>query len=146
VNAEVAERSDHGGQTAAARRWTAVVASSDDAILTKSSEGVITGWNAAAAELYGYAADEAVGRSIAMLIPPERAGEELRLLERVMRGERVRHYETVRVRKDGRPVEVSLSISPVRGADGAIEEVSVWSRARSPGSVAPSGNGHDCRP
>ena len=112
----------------AQRRFAAVVASSSDAILTKSPHGAITSWNAAAERLYGYTADEVLGRPISILIPAARSGEELRILRRVMGGERIEHYETERVRKDGRELIVSLSISPVRDADGAIVEAAVIAR------------------
>src|SRR4051794_33141437 len=112
----------------AQRRLAAVVASSSDAILTKSSRGVITSWNAAAEGLYGYSAAEAIGRPISMLIPASRRGEERQILQRVMGGERVEHYETDRVRKDGREIIVSLSVSPVPDADGAIVEAAVIAR------------------
>jgi PAS domain S-box-containing protein len=110
------------------RRLAAIVASASDAILTKSAEGVITSWNAAAEALYGYRADEAVGRLISILVPPGRRGEEFEILRRVMLGERVEHYETERVRKDGRVIVVSLSVSPVRDADAAIVEAAVIAR------------------
>ena len=110
------------------RRFAAVVASSSDAILTKSPQGIVTSWNAAAQRLYGYTADEVVGRPISILIPASRRGEERRILRRVMGGERIAHYETERVRKDGREVIVSLSVSPVRDACGAIVEAAVIAR------------------
>jgi PAS domain S-box-containing protein len=113
---------------AAARRLAAVVASSDDAILTKTPAGVISSWNAAAERLYGYAAHEAIGQPIALVIPSQRRGEEFRILQRVLGGSRVEHYETERVAKDGRTIEVSLTISPVRDATGAIVEASVIAR------------------
>src|SRR5688572_12465119 len=79
----------------------AIVRSSDDAILSKDRNATITSWNEAAERLYGYTAEEAVGKSVAILIPPERQGEELEIVRRILAGERVEHYETVRVRKDG---------------------------------------------
>ena len=85
----------------AQRRFAAVVASSVDAILTKSPEGIITTWNAAAEALYGYSAEESVGRPISILIPPSRRGEERQILRRIMAGERIEHYENDRFRKDG---------------------------------------------
>jgi PAS domain S-box-containing protein len=105
-----------------------VVASSDDAILTKSAQGILTSWNPAAERLYGWRADEAIGRPISILIPPSRRGEERLILQRVLDGERIEHYETERVRKDGRLIIVSLSVSPVRDVDGAIVEASVIAR------------------
>jgi PAS domain S-box-containing protein len=115
------------GQSAI-RRLAALVACSDDAILTKSAQGIITSWNPAAERLYGYPAEEAIGRPISILIPPSRRGEERLILRRVLGGERIDHYETERVRKDGGLIVVSLSVSPVRDVDGAIVEVSVIAR------------------
>jgi PAS domain S-box-containing protein len=112
----------------AVQRLAAVVACSDDAILTKSAQGIITSWNPAAERLYGYRAGEAIGQPISILIPPSRRGEERLILRRVLDGERIEHYETERVRKDGRIIIVSLSISPVCGLDGAIDEASVIAR------------------
>jgi PAS domain S-box-containing protein len=112
----------------AVHRLAAVVACSDDAILTKSAQGIITTWNPAAERLYGYRADEAIGRPVSILIPPSRRGEERLILRRVLAGERIEHYETERVRKDGRMIVVALSVSPVRDADGAIVEASVIAR------------------
>lgn len=98
----------------------AVVESSDDAIVAKTLEGTITAWNAGAEKLYGYSAADALGKSMRMLLPPERAGEETDILAQVGLGESVRHFDTVRLRKDGRRVDVSVTISPVRNAHGTI--------------------------
>src|SRR4051794_21639381 len=95
-------------------RLAAILESTDDAILAKDARGVITDWNAAAQRLYGYSREEAVGQPVAMLIPPDRTGEDMRLLERAMNGEIVAHYETERIRKDGGRVRVELTVSPVR--------------------------------
>jgi PAS domain S-box-containing protein len=108
--------------------FRAVVESSDDAILTKNREAVITSWNRAAERLYGYSADEAIGSPISMLIPPERAGEERRILEQILAGQRVDHYETERVAKDGRRVIVSLSVSPIADESETISGASVIAR------------------
>lgn len=97
-----------------------IIESSQDAIVTKTLDGVITSWNAAAERLFGYPADEAIGRHITLIIPPERHTEEVTILERIGRGERVEIYETVRVTRDGRRIDVSLSISPVRDRGGRI--------------------------
>jgi PAS domain S-box-containing protein len=105
-----------------------VVASSSDAILTKTPRGIITSWNAAAETLYGWSAEEAIGQPITILIPPHRRGDELEILRRVTAGERLEHYETDRVSRDGRTIHVSLTISPVRDADGRIVEASVIAR------------------
>jgi PAS domain S-box-containing protein len=106
----------------------AIVRSSDDAILSKDRDAIITSWNEAAERLYGYMADEVIGQSVALLIPPERQGEELEIVARIVAGERVEHYETVRVRKDGTRVAVSLTASPIHGADGEIAGVSTQAR------------------
>ncbi len=97
-----------------------VVESSDDAIITKSLDGIVTSWNAGAARLFGYAADEAVGRNITLIIPPDRWKDEVRILAQVGRGELVPAFETQRVRQDGTLVPVSLSVSPVRDASGRV--------------------------
>jgi PAS domain S-box-containing protein len=98
----------------------ALVESSEDAIVSKTLEGVIRTWNAGAERLFGYTAAEAVGRPITMIIPPERQDEEHEILARIRGGERVEHFETVRVTKQGRRVDVSLRISPVRDRSGRI--------------------------
>src|SRR5690349_11846150 len=95
-------------------RLAAILESTDDAILAKDARGRITDWNAAAERMYGYSREEAIGRPVAMIIPPARAGEEMWLLGRAMRGETVAGYETERVRKDGSIVSVELTVSPVR--------------------------------
>jgi PAS domain S-box-containing protein len=101
-------------------RLAAIVESSHDAIVSKDLNGIITSWNAGAERLFGYRADEATGRPITMLIPEDRHDEEPEILARIQRGERVDRYDTVRRRKDGSPVDVSLTISPIRNAAGAI--------------------------
>jgi two-component system, chemotaxis family, CheB/CheR fusion protein len=98
----------------------AIVESSDDAIVGKDLNGVIQSWNAAAQRLFGYTPEQAVGRHISFLIPAERADEEDRILARLRAGERVYHFDTVRVRSDGQPVHVSLTISPIRDGAGRI--------------------------
>jgi PAS domain S-box-containing protein len=101
-------------------RLAAIVESSQDAIVSKTLEGVIRTWNAGAERIFGYTAAEAVGRSITILIPPDRLDEEDAILAQIARGEPIEHYETVRVTKDGRRLHVSLMISPVRDAEGRI--------------------------
>ena len=98
----------------------AIVDSSQDAIIGKTLEGVVMSWNAGAQQLFGYSAEEMIGQPILRLIPADRHAEEAAIVARLRRGEHVDHYETSRVAKDGRVVEVSLSISPVRDATGAI--------------------------
>jgi len=98
----------------------AIVNSSDDAIVSKTLEGIITSWNGGAERLFGYTAKEAIGQPISMIIPLDRRDEETRILARIRQGEPIEHFDTVRVRKDGSKVEISLSISPVRDAAGKI--------------------------
>jgi PAS domain S-box-containing protein len=97
-----------------------IVDNSGDAIISKTLEGVITTWNAGAERLFGYTAKEAVGRHISLIIPKNRLSEETTILDRIGRGERIEHFDTVRIRKDGAALDVSLSISPVRDGAGRI--------------------------
>jgi PAS domain S-box-containing protein len=101
-------------------RLAAIIESSEDAIISKTLDGVIRTWNTGAERLFGYRADEAVGRSITLIIPADRLSEERDILARISRGERIEHYETIRVGKDGRQVPISLTVSPVRDAEGRI--------------------------
>jgi len=101
-------------------RLAAIVESSDDAIVSKDLTGVITSWNKSAERLFGYTAQEAVGNSVTLLIPPDRFDEEPAILDRVRRGERIDHYETVRRRKDGTLLDVSLTVSPVTDSQGRV--------------------------
>src|SRR5215210_8441379 len=94
------------GPATASEHFAAIVESSDDAILSKDTEGTITSWNPAAERMYGYSADEAIGTHISILIPEHKKGEEGQILQRILRGEHVDHYETDRVRKDGRGIRV----------------------------------------
>src|SRR5690348_11093806 len=101
--------------------WRAeIVESSDDAIIGKSLKGIVHSWNKGAERVFGYAAEEMLGRSITLLNPPDRGEEEAGILHRIQRGERVSHFETTRVRKDGKLIDVSLTISPIHGRDGSI--------------------------
>ena len=100
--------------------FSAVVESSNDAVVTKSLDGIITGWNPAAERLFGYSANEAVGKNIELIVPPNRISEVHDALRRIGWGETIEHSETVRLRKDGTPVEVSLSISPIKSPSGTI--------------------------
>jgi PAS domain S-box-containing protein len=113
---------------AARARLAAIVESSDDAIIGKTLEGTITDWNGGAERLYGYRSAEAIGRHMRLLEPPERAGEMQAILARLAKGERIEHYETERVRKDGRRVSVSVTISPIRAASGAVFGASAIAR------------------
>jgi two-component system sensor histidine kinase UhpB len=101
-------------------RLAAIVDSSDDAIVSKTLEGIITSWNRGAEQLFGYTAAEAIGQHISLIIPEDRKDEEVDVLARLRRGEKVDHFETVRRAKDGRPVYISLTVSPVRDARGVI--------------------------
>ena len=101
-------------------RLAAIVESSEDAIVSKTLDGIIRSWNAGAERLFGYTPEEAVGQSITLIIPPERHDEEHEILARIRRGERVEHFETVRVAKDGRRIDISLTVSPVRDGEGRI--------------------------
>lgn len=104
----------------AARRLAALVESSNDAIIAKDLDGIITDWNNGAEQLFGYKPHEIIGKSVMILIPSDRHDEEPKILERIRAGERVEHYETVRQRKDGGLVDISLTISPIRGASGRV--------------------------
>jgi PAS domain S-box-containing protein len=101
-------------------RLRSIIDSSDDAIISKDLNGVITSWNPGAEQLFGYNAAEAIGQPVSILIPPERLDEEPDILKRIRRGERIQHYETVRRRKDGRLLNISLSISPLRDENGRV--------------------------
>jgi PAS domain S-box-containing protein len=98
----------------------AVVESSDDAIVTKNLNSIITSWNAGAERVFGYTPEEAIGRPVTILIPSDHADEEAGILERIRRGERIDHYETIRVHKDGRLLNISLTVSPIKDASGKI--------------------------
>jgi PAS domain S-box-containing protein len=104
----------------ATQHIASIVASSDDAIISKDLNGIIKSWNAGAERIFGYLAEEVIGKPITILIPPDRQNEEPKILERIRRGERVDHYETVRQRKDGSTMDISLTVSPVKNAEGKI--------------------------
>lgn len=122
INTEAGIQSAHerslGAEASA--RLAAIVESSDDAIISKTLDGVIRTWNGGAERLFGYSADEAIGRSIYLIIPKDRHDEERTIIERLVRGERIDHFETIRAAKDGRLIDISLTVSPLRDAEGRI--------------------------
>src|SRR6266446_2838347 len=104
-----------------AASWlSAIIESADDAIITKTLEGIITSWNRGAERMFGYTADEVIGKSVTILIPADHIDEEPSIIARLRAGERVEHYETIRVRKDGTPMDISLTVSPIRDGDNKI--------------------------
>jgi len=98
----------------------AIIESADDAIMSKTLDGILTSWNKAAEHIFGYTADEAVGQPVLMLIPKELHNEEVMILSKIKRGERIEHFHTKRRAKDGRLIDVSLTVSPIKGPDGEI--------------------------
>jgi two-component system, chemotaxis family, CheB/CheR fusion protein len=106
----------------------AIVQSSDDAIVSKTLDGTILSWNAGATRIFGYQPEEVIGKQITILIPPELHPEEQRILEKLRRGERIEHFDTVRIAKDGRRIAISLTVSPVRNARGEIVAASKVAR------------------
>jgi PAS domain S-box-containing protein len=118
---EVAERTRAQELSRASQQLLeGIVNSTEDAVISKTLQGIITSWNRGAQRLFGYAAHEAIGRSMLMLIPPERVQEEPAILARIARGESVDHFETVRVRSDGTRIDISATISPIRDGDGQV--------------------------
>ena len=118
---KIARDIDH--QTRAERAWAqlaAIVQSSEDAIISKTLEGIVQSWNSGAARIFGYSAEEMIGKPITTIIPLELHAEEREILAKVRRGERVEHFETMRVGKGGRQVPISLTVSPIRNASGVI--------------------------
>jgi PAS domain S-box-containing protein len=111
---------EHKRAEEAAQRLASIVESSNDAIISKDLDGIITSWNKGAEELFGYSATEVIGKPVNILIPPDRQDEEPAILERIRRGERIEPVETLRLRKNGALVDISLTISPVKAADGTI--------------------------
>lgn len=105
---------------AAMRRFAAIIESSDDAILSKSLNGIITSWNKSAERLFGYTSEETIGKPVTMLIPPDRLSEEPEILSRIRDGKRINHFDTKRVHKDGHLLDISLTISPIRNDAGEI--------------------------
>lgn len=111
---------DRNANSQASELLAAIVDSSDDAIISKNLDGMITSWNKSAKRLFGYTAKEAIGKHITLIIPPDRLDEEMRILQRLRAGERVDHFQTVRMRKDGTMVDLSLTISPVLNSEGRV--------------------------
>ena len=107
-------------QIIASQRLAAIVESADDAIISKDLNGVVTSWNRAAEQMFGYRAEEMIGRSITAIIPPELQADEPRILETIARGERIDHFETVRLTKSGARIDISLTISPMKDENGRI--------------------------
>jgi len=113
-------QADKTSQLLTARLLASIVESSDDAIVSKSLDGIIQSWNAGAERLFGYSAEQAIGRHISLVIPPERLAEEDDIVASLKAGKRIDHVETERVRSDGQRVQVSLTISPIRDASGVV--------------------------
>src|SRR6185503_16762134 len=128
IASHVALATEHKRLEGAGRHLTAIIDNSDDAILSKDLNGTITTWNNSAARIFGYTAAEAVGEPISMLAPPERMEEIRNILDRIRRGERVEPYDTIRRRKDGQTIDVSISVSPIRNAAGEITGASEIAR------------------
>ena len=122
---DITERKQAEGVRA---RLAAIVESSEDAIIAKTLEGVITDWNRGAQKIYGYSAEEVLGKPINILVPPDRPNEIPTILERLRRGEAIDHYETIRVAKDGRRLDISLTISPMQDSSGNIVGASTIAR------------------
>ena len=120
ISRDISERAAKEESLAAIRRLAAIVESSDDGIIGMNLDGTITAWNQAAERMYGYTAAEAVGQSIRIIVPEDRGEEESAVLERIRRGERVEHFETVRCRRDRTCVPVSLTLSPIRDEAGNV--------------------------
>ena len=120
--------SAHAGIMGDPEFLAAIVQSSDDAIIGKALDGTILSWNAAAAKMYGLSAEEAVGKSVRMVVPPDREDEIPQILDKIRRNELVDHYETMRMSKDGRQFHVSLTVSPIRDKAGKIMGASTIAR------------------
>ncbi len=114
---DITERKEFEEQQAL---FASIINSSDDAILSKTMEGIITSWNAGAERLFGYAANEVIGKNVSILIPPDRINEEPKIIESIKKGEHVKHYETERLRKNGSHVFISLTVSPIKDKTGKI--------------------------
>ena len=116
-----------------ARSWlSAIIESADDAVISKTLDGIITSWNRGAERMFGYSADEVIGKSVRILIPEDHVNEEQTILARLKAGERIDHYETVRRRKDGSLIDISLTVSPIKADDGTVIGASKFARDISP--------------
>src|SRR6185369_14942981 len=98
----------------------ALIESAEDAIVSKTLDGIITSWNRGAERIFGYTAEEAIGKPITIIIPPDHLDEEPAILARLRAGERIEHFETIRMRKDGTRRDISLTVSPIKGPDGRV--------------------------
>jgi PAS domain S-box-containing protein len=115
------------GESEQRLRWLAsIVESSDDAIVSKNLDGIITSWNTGAERIFGYSANEAIGQPITLVIPEDRQSEEREILTRIRRGERIDHFETIRQRKHGSLIVVSLTVSPVKDSSGKMVPSRGW--------------------
>ena len=123
--ADITERKRAEGTKA---RLAAIVESSDDAIIGKTLDGIVIAWNRGAERIFGYTAEEVLGQPITMLVPPARSDEEPKIIARLRRGERIEQFETVRRRKDGKEVDVSLTISPIKDETGTMIGISMIAR------------------
>jgi len=128
IKAPGAVHSSDGPVDGRTRLLASIVESSDDAVITKDSNGIVTSWNSGAERIYGYRASEAVGRPISILVPPGQADETPGILQRIQKGESIRHFETVRARRDGELIHVSVSISPVKDEAGVVIGASTVAR------------------
>ena len=113
-------RATSGHDDLTAHHYRAIIESSDDAILSKDLDGVILSWNRAAERLFGFTPEEAVGKPVTIIIPPDRRDEEPAILDKIYRGEPIQHFETIRQRRDGSLIDISLTISPIRDSGGKI--------------------------
>src|SRR5260370_6493636 len=112
-----ARSADHDARLAL---LASIVDSSDDAIVSKNLDGVVTSWNRAAEKIYGYRAEEIIGKPFSLLIHKDHPEEMATILDRIRKGERIEHYETIRVKKDGAPISISLTESPIHDLDGKV--------------------------
>jgi len=122
------EREIHRRAEAARAHLASIVETCEDAIISNTLDGTILSWNAGAERTYGYSADEMIGRSISLLIPSARRGELLEIRESIERGERMERIETIRLRKDGRPIDISTTVSPLKDAEGRVRGASIVDR------------------